>query len=218
MVGQSETLIQSGWLSEQSRAFQQWIIGAGRWRHYSRNEQIFAVGEPADGLIGVAAGAVDIIYPGFQDKSLIVTREGRGFWVGDLAVLARKPRIVSAYAGVPTDVFFVATQAILGILRERPAYWHAFYQLAYDNQVIGLEMLSEALTLPVPARLARRLRHLAGADLTARISQQALADLLGTTRTHLQRSLAVLAEQGLIETGYNQIRIADLAGLNALAR
>lgn len=218
MDSQSESLVQSGWLSEQSQAFQQWIIGAGRWRHYSRNEQMFAAGEPADGLIGVAEGAVDIIYPGFQDKSLIVTREGRGFWVGDLAVLARKPRIISAYAGVPTDVFFVATRAILEILRERPAYWHAFYQMAYENQQTSLSLLAEAMTLPVTVRLARRLRHLAGPDLTVRISQQALADLLGTTRTHLQRSLAALAEQGVIETGYSQIRIADLAGLSALAR
>lgn len=218
MDSQSKALIQSGWLSGQAPDFQQWIIGAGRWRHFTRNDPLYLAGQPADGLIGVVEGAVDIIYPGFLDKSLILTREGQGFWVGDLALLARKPRIVSIYAGGPTDVFFVATSTILEVLREKPAYWHSFYQLAYENQIIGLDLLSEALTLPVPARLARRLRHLAGADMTARISQQALADLLGTTRTHLQRSLAALAEQGLIETGYNQIRIADLEGLNAVAR
>lgn len=217
MNNQSEKLMQSGWLSEQPPEFQEWIIGAGRWRSFGRNEQLFAAGDPADTLIGIAQGALDIVYPAFNDRSLMITREGDGFWIGDLAMLARKQRLVSAYAASDTAACIVPRSVIVTALQENPEFWHAFYQLAYENQQISLALLAEALALPVTARLARRLRHLAGADMTVRISQQALADLLGATRTHLQRSLAALAERGLVETGYGQIRIADLDGLNAVA-
>ncbi len=217
MGSSMEILLGTGWLSQQPDAFRDWIAGAGNWRKYQRSELIFSAGDPADGLVGVAEGVVDIFYPASDHKNVILTREGRGFWIGDLALLARKTRLVSVYAGVPTEAFFVPRGAILVALRENPAYWHAFYQLSYENLEISLAILSETLTLPVTVRVARRLRHLSGEDLTIRISQQGLADLLGTTRSHLQRSLGALAQQGLIETGYNEIRIKDLAGLNAAA-
>lgn len=210
-------LAETRWLREQPQAFREWIAGAGTWRYFERNQELFSAGDPAQWLTGIVEGAVDIIYPDIDGRSVIVSREGQGFWIGDLAVLARKPRLVSCYAAAHTAAFLVPRTAITDLLRREPAYWHAFYQLAYENQEISLVLLSEALTLPVSVRLARRLRHLAGADMTVRISQQALADLLGTTRTHLQRSLGALAAQGLIETGYSQVRITDLDGLNTVA-
>lgn len=217
MDASMEVLLGTGWLSQQPAPFCDWIVRAGYWRKFKRSELIFGAGDPVDGLIGVVEGAIDIFYPAFDHKNVMLTREGRGFWIGDLALLARKARLVSAYAGVPTEAFFVPRGAILAVLREYPDYWHAFYQLSYENQENALVVLSETLSLPVTVRVARRLRHLSGEDLTVRISQQGLADLLGTTRSHLQRSLAALARQDLIETGYNVIRIKDLAGLNAAA-
>lgn len=215
MDRRTEILTEIGWLSTQSYEFQQWIVDAGSWRRFNRNTEIYAAGEPAEALIGVAEGALDIIFMAQDHKSVILSREGRGFWIGDLAMLAQKARLVSVYAATPTDVFFVRTQTIMAKLQETPEYWHAFYQLSYENLENALVLWSEALALPVTARLARRLRHLADGNLTVHISQQALADLLSTTRTHVQRSLAALAQQGLIETGYNEIRIIDLQGLMA---
>jgi len=65
----------------------------------------------------------------------------------------------------------------------------------------------------VPERIARHLLDLAsddqGAMLVARISQQQLADAVGTAREVVVRTLRELRDEGIVETGRGGVRIRD---------
>ena len=72
------------------------------------------------------------------------------------------------------------------------------------------------------ARIARHLLDLAastqrGTQLEARISQQELADAVGTVREVVTRTLAAFKAGGLVQTERDRVRITDPQGLAAVA-
>lgn len=73
-------------------------------------------GEPGNGLFIIAAGSVDIVRDGERLATL-----GTGEWFGELAVLARAPRVASAVAAEPTTCLAIAAWDTEQLLLERPA-------------------------------------------------------------------------------------------------
>jgi CRP/FNR family transcriptional regulator, cyclic AMP receptor protein len=73
-------------------------------------------GEMGNGLFVVAAGRVNVI----RDGEWLATL-GPGEWFGELAVLARAPRIASCIATEPTICLAVAAWDTEQLLLERPA-------------------------------------------------------------------------------------------------
>jgi CRP/FNR family cyclic AMP-dependent transcriptional regulator len=73
-------------------------------------------GESGNGLFIVAAGRVDVIRDGDRLATL-----GPGQWFGELAVLARAPRIASCVAAEPTICLAIAAWDTEQLLLERPA-------------------------------------------------------------------------------------------------
>jgi CRP-like cAMP-binding protein len=73
-------------------------------------------GEVGNGLFIIAAGAVEVIRDGERLAVL-----GPGQWFGELAVLARAPRIASCVATEPTTCLAIAAWDTEQLLLERPA-------------------------------------------------------------------------------------------------
>lgn len=80
--------------------------------------------------------------------------------------------------------------------------------------------------LPLKVRLAKRLVNLAqsrgveaggGVRIDLRLSQAALADMLGVSRQSLNPALRGLQAEGLVSLGYATIVVCKLAKLEALA-
>ncbi len=73
-------------------------------------------GEMGNGLFIVAAGGVEVVRDGERLATL-----GPGEWFGELAVLARAPRVASCVATGPTACLAIAAWDIEQLLLERPA-------------------------------------------------------------------------------------------------
>lgn len=79
--------------------------------------------------------------------------------------------------------------------------------------------LLEALYLPAEQRLARRLLELADAyGPVVPLTQEALAEFVGTTRATVNQLLREEQERGTVELSRGQTRIVDLAALERRAR
>jgi len=79
--------------------------------------------------------------------------------------------------------------------------------------------MEEAVLLPLPVRLARRLCFLAtdfGSDIE--ISQQQLGDYVGAARETVNRQLQEWRRQGILEMGRNRISLLKMNKLNIAAR
>jgi len=103
--------------------------------------------------------------------------------------------------------------AVMSLLKERPEYWQSFYHLATTNMTTSLNLLAEALSLSVRARICRRLLDLSSVEPSVHASQEHLAKSLGIARSAISVVLRSLVKDGAIKLGYREIRIVDRAAL-----
>ena len=136
-----------------------------------------------------------------------------GFWIGEEAHLARRPRMISISAATPARLLKIPGAELDRLLAESPRFWPCFYDLSARNSELSLTLLGESLALTVKARVCRRLLALAEHDAEVTITQDDLANLVGVTRATVRRAIADLAAEGGVETGYRTLRLSDLAVL-----
>jgi CRP/FNR family cyclic AMP-dependent transcriptional regulator len=204
-----------GWLSEEPEEFKSWAAEIGRWRVYRAGQFLFHAGDESDGLYGLASGRLQIAFPFVGEEPVTIHQAEIGFWIGDVAVLANIPRVVSLMAATESRLFHLPTQAVTSLLAKHPKHWISFYKLNALNSRTLLTLLSEVLALTVRARVCRRLLLLSEKDQHLEITQDELAQLLGVTRPTLARCLADLKARGGISIHYRKLRVLDAAVLAA---
>lgn len=207
-----------GWLASQPAELRDWVASVGKWRTYGKGQVVYMAEDPADGIYGLARGALDISSPGGGDEQVALSRAEPGFWIGDTALLSNSPRLVTVTAMTEARMLFVAGPAVLRLLRDRPEFWPCFYMLSNINIATTLGLLAEALSCPPRVRISRHILRLSLAgDDTVMASQADIARLAGVTRATMSRGLCELIASGAIETGYRSIRVRDRHALRLAA-
>jgi len=101
--------------------------------------------------------------------------------------------------------------------------WRAVAALVFLQLRGALQMAAESVALPPRQRLASRLLLLARAigqgemAATLRVSQHALAEMLGLTRKTVNGYLRAFERAGLVRLGYGEIELLDPRGLRRIA-
>ena len=198
-----------GWLARQNYDLQEWFAAHGRWRSYPAGKAIYLHGDAPDAMYGLAQGAVEIEFAPVGSEPVTLHRAESGFWIGESALLAEAPRIISLNAAVNCRMFRVPASALRQLVAEEPRHWQAFYELTHSNTLMALTLLAEALSLTPRARLSRLLLRLSEASAEIHANQDDLGRVLGMTRSSLRRSLNVLIAERTIATGYGRITILD---------
>ena len=208
-----------GWLADQPQALKDWVASVATWRDYRAGQVIYMAHDPADGLHGLARGALDISSPDAGDEQVALSRAEPGFWIGDTGLLSDAPRLVTVTAMTDARLLFVPGPAVVRLLNDQPEMWPCFYRLSNINLATALKLLAEALSCPPRVRIAGNILRLSiGEDDTVVASQADIARLAGVTRATMQRGLSDLIRAGAVETGYRSIRIRDRRALGQAAR
>lgn len=216
-LAELRSLSSTGWLSNESLAFQARIANAGRWVVLTRGKLLYAVGDEPTAIFGLEQGQLDISIPISEDEQVTVHRTTPGFWIGDGALLAQVPRQLTVTAAVDSRLFKVPAGAIHKILAEHPEDWSCFYRLAALNATLCVHVLAETLALPPRARFARTLLRMISDDGRIRVTQEELGRMVGMSRAAFRRAFRALIEAGIIETEYGYLRVRDLSALKKAA-
>jgi CRP-like cAMP-binding protein len=193
-----------------------------RRRKFRRNEVIFHQGDPGDSLHIVAIGAVKILLPSPEGEEAIIATLRPTDFFGELALLDGATRSATAAALEPTETLSLPRSVLLELTETVPGLG--------DALLVGLAKELRRLTsqveelhfLDLAGRLAMRLTRLAQEaqpDATGEISlswpytQSDLAAMIGGTRQSVNRLLAQLVEEGLIEIRPDALVITDLEEL-----
>ncbi len=172
---------------------------------------------------GVAGPHVELVVSGFV-RNLVTAPDGRSLtirYVRPGALLGVVSVFATGYV-MPGSIQALVDSRLL-VLRPQTVA-----RLAEEDAAVAMVMLHElsdrvlAFVNEIPAsalttvrqRVARNLMDLAsqrqhGRDLVAPITQQALADAIGSVREVVVRTLRELRAEGLVETGRTGIRILD---------
>jgi len=202
-----------GWFSERSKETQRRLADIAKLRTFATNQPVYLTGEAPNGIFGLVQGSINIAFPRNDGEDYIAHHAGSGFWVGDLALFAKGPRLVSIHAAEPTTMVQLRPRDVARLVREDPKLHTDFYALTYENFRTALSVVANLAIISIDKRVADRLLLEAAAHPNAdgwvQISQPDLAQLLAVSLPTLRRTIKRFANAGLVEQGYGRLKVID---------
>jgi CRP/FNR family cyclic AMP-dependent transcriptional regulator len=181
--------------------------GAGRAGSAYRPKQVvFAQGDPADAVFYLERGQIKLTVVSEQGKSAVVAMLGRGDFFGEGCLAGQPVRMATASAVTEVSVVRVERPAMIRLLHERSVFSERFMAHLLARNVRIEEDLVDQLFNSSEKRLARVLLLLArfGKEgktepMIPRISQEVLAEMVGTTRPRINAFMNKFRKLGFIE-------------------
>ena len=208
------------WFSSLSPSLRHDILRCAYVKRLKDGDLIAARGDSPEEWMACARGAVRVSSTSLSGKQITFTYVEPGIWFGDVAILDGDRRTHDAYAHGDTTVLCVAKADFHKILAAHVEFYDAMLRLQARRirQLFGL--VEDLNTLPLRARLAKQLLHLARSygvpslnhaeeiRIGLHLAQEELAQLLGASRQRVNQELkAMEREEALrIEPGGLVIR------------
>lgn len=172
---------------------------------YSVGDGVFAQGDQADALFYVQKGKAKLSVVSEQGKEAVVAILGSGEFAGEACLAGQTRRIASLTAMAESLIVRIEKEAAARLLRDNPAF-SAMFVAHILNRTVRVEAdLVDQLFNSSERRLARLLLLLAnyGKDskpepILAKISQETLAEMIGTTRSRVSYFMNKFRRLGLI--------------------
>jgi CRP/FNR family transcriptional regulator, cyclic AMP receptor protein len=182
--------------------------GAGRTiAHMKKGQKVFGQGEAADAVFYIQKGKIRLSVISKRGKEAIIGLLGDGNFLGEESIAAvLLKRVATATALTPSTILRIERVEMVRVLHEEQLFSEVFvsYLLARNARV--QEDLVDQLFNSSEKRLARALLLLAqfgkeGAPETVipKISQETLADMIGTTRSRVSFFMNRFRKLGFIE-------------------
>jgi CRP-like cAMP-binding protein len=181
-------------------------IGQGRTiSEYRANRVVFSQGDPADALFYLQRGKVKLTVASRSGKEAVLAIVGANGFVGEGCLTGQSVRIASASTFTDCSIVRIAKKAMIRALNQEPAFSEVFTAYLLSRIVRVEEDLVDQLFNSSEKRLARVLLLLAnfGKEGTPEpvippISQETLAEMIGTTRPRVNFFLNKFRKLGFI--------------------
>jgi CRP-like cAMP-binding protein len=179
-------------------------------REYLSNETVFLQGEPANAVFYIESGTVKLSVVSRNGKQAIVDILGEDTFFGEGCLAGEPIRVVSAVTLHRSKIIRLEKRALLALFQRTPSVAEEFItQLASRNLRMQAD-LADHIFNSSEKRLARLLINLAREGkrpgrqgVIPQISQETLAEMVGTTRSRVSFFLNRFRECGFIT--YNRI-------------
>jgi CRP/FNR family cyclic AMP-dependent transcriptional regulator len=172
---------------------------------YRKGQVVFAQGEPADSVFYIREGRVKIAVVSEQGKEAIVAFLKAGDFIGEGCLTGRPRRVSTARAVEDSVVSRVDKATMVRILRDEQKFSERFTAHLLARTLRVEEDLVDQLFNSSEKRLARALLLLANfgkegkhEPVIAKVSQETLADMIGTTRSRVSHFMNKFRELGYI--------------------
>ncbi|RDD61199.1 Crp/Fnr family transcriptional regulator [Ferruginivarius sediminum] len=182
-------------------------VGEGRSsRTYAKGQAVFAQGNAADAVYYVQSGKVKISVVSQQGKEAIVGILGPGDFFGEACLGGQRRRLATASAMTESTVVRLEKTAIFRLLHNEPEFSEVFINHLLQRAIRVEADLVDQLFNSSEKRLARTLLLLANFGKEGRpekiinqISQETLAEMVGTTRSRVSFFMNKFRRLGFID-------------------
>ncbi len=184
----------------------------GHRRTLSDGQFVHSRGDERPGISVIEEGAAQAGIYGLDGSFILTSYIGPGHTFGEFTVFTKLPRTHDVSAVGRTTILEIPAPRFLSMCEEDPIYLKVLLQTTLMRSHLVLEMLHAVRSLPLFPRVAKYLLILApgGPDTPVlRFRQSDLASTLGLSRASMNRALAILEDEALIERGYGHIKIRD---------
>ena len=181
-------------------------VGEGRSiEGYHKDQIVFSQGDPADAVFYVERGEVKVTVVSEQGKEAVVAILGTNQFFGEGCLAGQAQRIATAATMMDSVIVRLEKAAILRVIHQEPAFSEMFIAHLLNRAIRVEADLVAQLFNSSKKRLARLLLLLAnfGKDdkpepIIAKISQETLAEMIGTTRSRVSFFMNKFRKLGFI--------------------
>jgi CRP-like cAMP-binding protein len=173
---------------------------------YGKDQEIFAQGDPADAVFYVQNGRVKLTVVSKQGKEVVVAILGPAEFCGEACLTGQPRRMATAVAMADCDIMRLEKTAMVSVLAKEPAFSEMFIAHLLARTVRVEEDLIDQLFNSSEKRLARALLLLANFGkegkperIIAKVSQETLAGMIGTTRSRVSKFMNKFRRLGFID-------------------
>jgi CRP-like cAMP-binding protein len=188
---------------------------------FAADEVIFLTGSPLRGWFIVLEGTVRVVR-GSRDRQHVIHSESAGGTLAEVPLVEGGTHPATAIAATPTRCALVTRSALEAAIAEQPQLAFILASRLAARVRLLVDRLDERSASNLDARLIefllRRPEDRPTGTVALGMTQQALAEELGTVREVVARELRRLCRRGLIERiGAGQYRIPDRRALGSQA-
>jgi CRP/FNR family transcriptional regulator, cyclic AMP receptor protein len=173
---------------------------------YRKNQIIFSQGDPADSVFYIQKGKVKIAVTSKQGKEAVVAIPGTEEFFGEGCLVAQPLHLATAKAITESTVMRVEKAEMIRVLHAEPTFAEVFTAHLLTRNSRVEEDLVDQLFNSSEKRLARTLLLLANfgkegkpEPIATKISQETLAEMIGTTRSRVSFFMNRFRKFGFID-------------------
>lgn len=189
-----------------SKAFLAKTNGGRTISKLQMNQIIFAQGDPADSVLYIRHGKVKVTVNSAQGKEAVVAILGPDEFCGEGCLAGQPRRIATATAMTDCEIMRLEKATMIRVLHDEPAFSEMFVAHLLARTIRVEEDLVDQLFNSSEKRLARALLLLANfgkegkpEPIIAKVSQETLAEMIGTTRSRVSHFMNKFRQLGFIE-------------------
>jgi CRP/FNR family cyclic AMP-dependent transcriptional regulator len=192
--------------SFQEQDFLTKIKGGKTFIKCTPKKAVFCQGDPADSIFYIDKGKVKLAVVSKRGKEAVVALLGPGDFLGEGCLAGQTRRMASATPLTECTLVRIDKDATVRALRDDPAFSEIFLAYLLVRNIRAQEDLVDQLFNSSEKRLARVLLLLANygkegkPDLVIeKISQETLAEMIGTTRSRVSHFMNKFRKMGFIK-------------------
>jgi CRP/FNR family cyclic AMP-dependent transcriptional regulator len=173
---------------------------------YGRGDAVFTQGDACEHVMYIQTGGIKLSVMSKTGREAVVAMLGPGDFFGEGCLAGQPVRMGSATATTPSTILLVGKEKMVGLLHKQHTMSDRFISHMLSRNIRIEEDLIDQLFNSSEKRLARTLLLLARYGkpnepirVVPKISQETLAEMVGTTRSRVNFFLNKFKKLGFIE-------------------
>jgi CRP/FNR family transcriptional regulator, cyclic AMP receptor protein len=173
---------------------------------HAKNYNIFLQGDPADAVFYIQKGKIKLTVVSKQGREAVVALLGAGEFFGEGCLAGQSVRMASATTMSDCSIMRIEKASVIRVLRDHPAFSELLLHHLLSRNIRIEEDLVDQLFNSSEKRLARVLLLLANFGkegkpelVIPKISQETLAEIVGTTRSRVSFFMNRFRKMGFIQ-------------------
>ena len=182
------------------------FMGGKSRREYLTGESIFSQGDPANAVFYIQSGKVKLTVVSMSGKEAVIAHLPATSFFGEASLAGESLRVSSAYALQSSTIIRVEKMVMQDLLHREPEFTEQFLAHLLSRSMRMQADLVDHLFNSSEKRLARLLMLMANfgqeskpIPVIAKISQESLAEMIGTTRSRVSFFLNRFRDLGYID-------------------
>jgi CRP/FNR family transcriptional regulator, cyclic AMP receptor protein len=174
--------------------------------HYQKDGVVFEQGQPADAVFYIQRGKLKILVTSEQGKEAVIAILETGDFFGEGCLIGQPLRLATATAITDCTIMRIGKAAMIRVMQDEPLFAQKFMHHLLTRNSRVEEDLVDQLFNSSEKRLARLLLLLANFGkegrpelVTTKVSQEMLAEMIGTTRSRVSFFMNKFRKLGFIE-------------------